>query len=341
MVMKRTFKCMGIVMGALLVATGIGFGQIPDSDLTVMLVVGAPGEPEYEGRFAEMVTTWKAATAKGGADLVTIGVEASGRERSNDRQRLQKWLEQEGQREDAGEVWLVLIGHGSFDGRTVKFGLTGPDFTDEELAEWLSDWKRPLAVINTASASSPFLNALSGENRMVISATKSASEIFYTRFGEYFSRAIAGIEGADLDNDEQVSLLEAFLYASSEVANFYESEGRLATEHALIDDNGDGLGTRSDWFEGVRAIRKAREGAEPDGERSLQRVLILNAAEARMAPELRQQRDKLELELNALRRQRGELSDDGYYQSVEALLLKIAKIYQQAEDSGSGSGSGS
>jgi len=339
MTMERILKGMGMgvaVVVAVSVATlGIARAQTPDSDLTVVLVVGAPGEAEYEGRFAEMVATWTAATAKGGADLVTIGVDASERDRSSDRQRLEQWLKQEGKHKGAGEVWLVLIGHGSFDGRTVKFGLTGPDFTDEELAKWLKGWQRPLAVINTASASSPFLNAVSGKDRMVISATKSASEIFYTRFGEYFARAIAGIEGADLDNDEQVSLLEAFLYSSAEVANFYESEGRLATEHALIDDNGDGLGTRSDWFEGVRAVRKAREGAEPDGERSLQRVLIPNAAEARMAPELRHQRDKLELELNALRRQRGDLSDDDYYARVEVLLLKIAKIYQQAEDSGS------
>jgi len=335
MTMKRIFNWMNLAWGVLVCVAGSGaaLAQSPQSDLTVMLVVGAAGEEEYEGRFAEMVTAWKTAASKGGAELKTIGIDATDRDRSSDRQRLQQWLEQEGQREDAGEVWLVLIGHGSFDGRTVKFGLTGPDFTDEELAAWLADWKRPLAVVNTASASSPFLNALSGENRMVISATKSASEIFYTRFGEYFSRAVAGIEGADLDNDEQVSLLEAFLYASTEVANFYESEGRLATEHALIDDNGDGLGTRADWFEGVRAVRKAREGAEPDGERALQRVLIPNAAEARMAPELRRQRDELELELNALRRQREELSEENYYRDLEVLLLKIAKIYQQAEDS--------
>lgn len=270
MTMARTFKCLGMAVAVSVAACAIGIAQIPQSDLTVLLVVGAPGEAEYEDRFAEMVTTWQAASAKGGANLMTIGVDAGDRDHASDRQRLQQRLKQEGQRKDAGEVWLVLIGHGSFDGRTVKFGLTGPDFTDEELAEWLSDWQRPLAVINTASASSPFLSALSGENRIVIAATKSASEIFYTRFGEYFSRAIAGIEAADLDNDEQVSLLEAFLYASTEVANFYQSEGRLATEHALIDDNGDGLGTRSDWFEGVRAVRKASEGADADGERALQ-----------------------------------------------------------------------
>lgn len=335
MTIKTAFIRISVVVVVCLATSGIGAAQTPRSDLTVLLVVGAPGEAEYQERFAEMVTTWQTAAAKGGVDLVTIGVDASDRDRISDRQRLQQWLEQEAQRKDAGEVWLVLIGHGSFDGRTVKFGLTGPDFTDQELAGWLTDWKRPLAVINTASASSPFLSALSGKDRLLISATKSASEIFYTRFGEYFSRAIAGIEGADLDNDEQVSLLEAFLYAAAEVANFYESEGRLATEHALIDDNGDGLGTRPDWFEGVRAVRKAREGAEPDGDRALQRVLIPNAAEARMAPELRRQRDSLELELKALRRQRDELSDADYYRRIEALLLKIAKLYRQAEGSGS------
>jgi hypothetical protein len=34
------------------------------------------------------------------------------------------------------------------------------------------------------------------------------------------------------------------------VAEFYEADGRLATEHALLDDNGDSLGTPADFFRG-------------------------------------------------------------------------------------------
>ncbi len=309
----------------------------PSSDLTIVAVVGAGGEEEYVERFAKTAENWRVAAEKGRADFVQIGGAGGARpgDRGNDRERLRGWIAEQAGREDGGEVWLVLIGHGSFDGRTVKFNLTGPDFTDEELAGWLKDWQRPLAVINGASSSSPFLISLSGPERTVISATKSASEVFYTRFGEFFAEAIGGLQEADLDNDEQVSLLEAFLFASNEVAEFYESEGRLATEHALIDDNGDRLGTRAEWFEGVRAVRKAREDAQPDGERALQRVLIPNVAEARMAPELRKKRDALELELNDLRRQRSEMEEAAYYDALEKILLQIAEIYRTAEESGS------
>ena len=300
--------------------------KVPSPDLTIVAVVGVGGEQEYEERFAETAATWQEAAAKGRAEYVEI----SGKK--DDRETLKKWIAEQAKIKDGGEVWLVLIGHGSFDGRTVKFNVTGPDFTDEDLADWLKEWRRPLAVINGASASSPFLISLSGPNRTVISATKSASEVFYTRFGEFFARGIGGEEGADLDNDEQVSLLEAFLFASNEVAEFYESEGRLATEHALIDDNGDRLGTRAEWFEGVRAVRKARADAQPDGERALQRVLIPNAAEARMAPELRKKRNALELELNDLRRERGEMEEAAYYDALEKILVQIAEIYRKAEE---------
>ena len=45
--------------------------------------------------------------------------------------------------------------------------------------------KRPLAVINCASASAPFINRLAGENRVVITATKSGDEQNFARFGQY------------------------------------------------------------------------------------------------------------------------------------------------------------
>src|SRR5262249_60020204 len=56
--------------------------------------------------------------------------------------------------------------------------------------------------------------------------------------------------------------------SSRRVAEFYEAEGRLATEHALLDDNGDGLGTPADWFRSVRAVKKVADGASADGLRS-------------------------------------------------------------------------
>jgi hypothetical protein len=148
-----------------------------------------------------------------------------------------------------GELWLVFIGHETFDGRTAKFNLRGPDISADDLTAILKPCKRPLTVIQCASASGPFLNALSVPGRVIITATRSGNEVNATRFGGYLARAIAD-PAADLDKDGQASLLEAYLLASRQVEQFYKEAGRLATEHALLDDNGDGLGTRIKSFPG-------------------------------------------------------------------------------------------
>ena len=107
-----------------------------------------------------------------------------------DRERLRTALAEKG---TAGlePLWVVLIGHGTFDGREAKFNLRGPDVTDIELAEWLKPIRRPLAIINGASASGPFLNRLSGEGRVVVTATRSGDEQNFARFGGYIAEAIA------------------------------------------------------------------------------------------------------------------------------------------------------
>jgi hypothetical protein len=102
----------------------------------------------------------------------------------------------------------------------------------------------------------------------------------------------------------------------------------LQTEHALLDDNGDGLGTPADWFEGVRAVKIPANGKSVDGVRAHQMVLVRGAEEAKLAPAVRAQRDALEQKLSALRAQKGRLSQDAYYRQVETLVLQIARLYQ-------------
>ncbi|MCA1685416.1 MAG: hypothetical protein LC745_05420, partial [Planctomycetia bacterium] len=235
----------------------------------VVVVVGAPGSAEYAPQFRRWADLWRDAAGKGSAETVRIGLDPEAG--VNDHDRLRSTLAEHAA--GRGPLWLVLIGHGTSDGRAPKFNLRGPDVTDAELAEWLAPVKRPAAVINCASASGPFLNTLSGENRVVVTATRSGHEQNYARFGEYLAGAI-GDPRADLDKDGQVSLLEAFLTAAGRVAEFYKTGSRLATEHALIDDNGDHLGTPADWFHGVRATRRAKDGAAADGTRAHQFHLI-------------------------------------------------------------------
>ena len=110
-------------------------------------------------------------------------------------------------------------------------------------------------------------------------------------------------------------------------------EARLATEHALIDDNGDGKGTPSDWYRGVRATRQAKEGSQPDGLRANQFHLVRNPREQKMPVEIRQRRDQLEREIERLRQTKKNLNETDYYEQLEEILVELAKLYQQFEQS--------
>lgn len=301
----------------------------PNADRpTVIVVVGAAGSAEYGAQFVKWANLWEQACAKGGEKFISIGLNDNV-QNPDDRTTLQQTIMDESQQADAA-LWLVLIGHGTFDGRTAKFNLRGPDLPAKDLAEWLKPIARPLVLIDTSSSSAPFLGILSGPNRVVITATKSGYEQNYARFGEYLAGAIAEPK-ADLDKDGQTSLLEAFLTASHRVDEFYKADGRLVTEHALLDDNGDGLGTRADWFRGVRPVKTAENGTALDGYRAHQFCLVHSQVENRMPPELRAKRDRLELEVFKLRDSRDNLSEDEYFSRLEKMLYDIALIYEQAD----------
>ncbi len=304
-------------------------GGVPSDERTsVVVVVGAGGTQQYAKQFQEWSERFRAAAKQGGARFAIIGTTPAER---TDRDLLREAI-QENAKSAQGDFWLVFIGHGTFDGRTAKMNLRGPDITAAECRDWLAGITRPTIVVNCASSSGPFINALSAKGRVIVTATKSGSEQNFARFGDAFSRAIGDVT-ADLDKDGQTSLLEAYLSASQQTESYYKQRGQLATEHALIDDNGDGFGTPASWYQGLHATKKPKTAAATDGRRAHQIHLIASESERKMPPELRQQRDALELELFALRDQKSELAADEYDQQLETLLLKLAEIYDQLETS--------
>lgn len=306
--------------------------QANDDRPVVVVVIGAAGTPPYGREFADWAANWKTAADRGAARLLQIGADSSGGGNSgselNDRERLRTVLETLSG-ESHHELWLVLIGHGTFDGRAARFNLRGSDVTADELAGWLGPVKRPLAVINCASSSGPFIHALSAENRVVITAAKSGFEQNYARFGKYLSAAITEPQ-ADLDKDGQTSLLEAWLRASRDVEEFYRAQGRLATEHSLLEDNGDRLAVKADFFRGVRAVKRPEGEAAVDGHRAHQFHLVRSREEEKLPPEQRRRRDELELSVIRLRERKSDLHADEYYARLETLLLELAEIYEEA-----------
>ena len=107
-------------------------------------------------------------------------------------------------------MFVVLIGHGTFDGRVAKFNLPGPDMTPADFAPLLKSLKsKQVVFVNTASASGPFIEELSAPGRTIVTATRTGAERFATLFGGYFVDALSG-DAADADKNRRVSVLEAF-----------------------------------------------------------------------------------------------------------------------------------
>ncbi len=321
---------MNICRFVIWVFAGLGVLQAeppPEDRATLIVVTGHAGAAEYATVFDQWAAHWRQAGEIAGAEVHSIG----GGELNEllDKERLQSLLETEAHQTE-GQLWLVLNGHGTFDGRKGKFNLRERDISSEELAEWLQPCQRPLVVVNAFSASAPFIWALSGTNRVIISATKSGYEINYSRFGGYLAASVNNLK-ADLDKDGQVSLLEAFLMGARDTEEFYSLDGRLASEHALIDDNGDQRGTEAHWYRGVGIIKKAKDKAQPDGRRAHQFHLIRSDFERLMPKDLRERRDTLELKLLKLRDQKTSFNEVVYYEKLEAILLELSELYATAE----------
>jgi hypothetical protein len=154
-----------------------------------------------------------------------------------------------------------------------------------------------------------------------MTATRTGGERNASVFGGYFVEAFAGGESdADQNKDERISMLEAFEYARVKVEQSYEADGRIATEHALLDDNGDGAGS-----------------GEPDplgGDGTVARTLFFTSgADLRAAgafpddPELvalYEERLALEARVDDLRRIRGAEPSEQYAQELERLLVDLA-----------------
>ncbi|MFT4540755.1 MAG: hypothetical protein ACI841_003030 [Planctomycetota bacterium] len=292
----------------------------------VVLIQGVEGTSEYGQEFGVWIERLKRAATDGGTALHRIGHGAQPMQgATTDRERLKSLLAELSVQTQT-PLWIIYCGHGSYDGQDARWNLRGPDVGALELQAMLQEIQRPIALVVCAAASGPFVNAISAPNRVVISATKSGLEYSYARFGDAFSSAFEDL-AADLDKDQQVSLLEAYLYASSRVAQFYQAAGRLATEHALLDDNADGRGTPASWFRGTRVIRVAKDGSRADGALAHQWHLHPSERERALPAVSRAERDALELKLEALRAGKEQLGTRDYDAQLETILVSLARIY--------------
>ena len=215
------------------------------------------------------------------------------------------------------QVSIFLIGHGTGFGVEAKFNIVGPDITGSSFDDLLMEFsEQDLVVVDTTSASYGFARALSDRGRVVVSATRSASEKYDPVFAQYF---VNGLENhnADRDKNGRVSVFEAFSYARVNVMSHYENLDRLASEHSGLDDNGDNIFSAtlgSDDLDGRLAEIAYVDASALNGK-------TLSPVEQ----ELQLKVQLLERKVFKLRARKSELLEDKYWLQMEALLIDLAR----------------
>jgi hypothetical protein len=279
---------------------------------------GLGGEPEFQQRFdgwAKEVD--RLVRAQGDAQVYTIfGAEAT-------KSKVQSTLHSvasAAKQDDA--LVLMLIGHGTFDGFDYKLNLPGPDITAGELSELLDriPASRQL-VVNMTSCSGGSLKAFQRAGRVVVTATKTATERNATIFARYWVEALRD-PAADTDKNETISALEAYKYAERKTAEFYESQKRLATEHALLEDTGKGEGVREPSPQNGHGLAAS------------QFALVRTSAGQNLSKDpgklsLLKQRESLEAKIDQLKYEKASLPADEYRKQLRDLVTQLAKV--QAE----------
>lgn len=293
-----------------------------DLNKFAVIINGAGGEPVYAKQFEQWTTELQSALSdRFGFDSKNLIVLSNAKATD-----VRDTFTQLKSRLDTNNVLFVfLIGHGSFDGKESKFNLVGPDLAAAEYNTLLSALPtKRVVVLNMASASGEFVKSLSAKGRIVITATKSGQETNATRFTGFFIAALKATD-ADTDQDGHVSVLEAFVYANRLTADFYTRAGRLATEHALLDDNGDGVG---------REKPEAGEGLLARAT-YLDSLSIDEAAATAATGKLLKERTRLEGEIEQLIARKGNMPDAEYEATLERLFIELAKVNRSIKQAGS------
>jgi hypothetical protein len=307
------------VLGVLGVLAVLG-GTAGAADRYALIVTGAHGEDVYAAQYA----AWRQASSvalmeKLGFDPTHITTLSDGGDgdRAATAVGVRKAIDALRARLKRDDVLLILlVGHGSFDGTEAKFNLVGPDLSSTEWAALLKPLPSTLVVVDATAASFPFLQHLAAPGRVVITATDSAAQRFDTVFPEYFIKSLTD-PGADIDKNGRISIWEAFVGASAGVRRHFTQRGQLATERALLDDNGDGEG-REAGGEGTDGSASARLYLDPDvpGAAPTDEALLT----------LLQKRASLQDDVEDLKQRRQLLTPDEYAEEFERLMIALARL---------------
>jgi hypothetical protein len=320
--MRRAHTRLARLSTALYACVLLTTGKVARADTYFVTVSGLGGAPEYEQRFTRLATDLDRVFKGSGATAHVVTLAGKQATRSRLLATLAT-VAQQAKPED--DFILTLIGHGTYDGTQYKFNLIGPDISATHLAEVLAHIgaKRQL-VVNTTSASGGSVAELARNGRAVIAATKSGTEKNATVFARYWVDALQD-SAADVDKNESISALEAFQYATAKTNAFYDSQKRLATEHAVFIDTRKGEVVRVASREtgagrllaNVTLVRLGGQGAAVSNNPAKRSLLA--------------KKEQLEQRIDTLKYQRAALSPQDYKRQLTEALVALAKVQEELD----------
>jgi hypothetical protein len=279
----------------------------------VLVVTGVAGDEEHGKKFQQWATTFvdtaKKKEAVPDANITLLS------DRAATRVNVEKAFTDIAAKAKANDgVFVLLIGHGSFDGRTAAFNLMGPDMVAEDYARLLGKFTtQRITFVNTTSASGAFLKPLAGPGRVIVTATKTGGERNDTEFPEYFVAAF-GDDAADRDRNGHVSIAEAFEYSKTKVTQAFQQKGLILTEHATLDDSGEGRVASTVFLGTGRAASAQVDTSDP-------------AIKA-----LVDERDAIEQQIAGLRLRKTSMPEAAYDAEMEKLLTSLALKTKEIRD---------
>ncbi len=305
------------------------FLNSPDAQKYALIITGAAASDEIRERFWQWSVALHDTLSRDYGytrDTITLlfdeGPESQnadfridGSSRRDDIESALARLAQETSRGD--QLSIIMIGHGSSTDDAAKFNIVGPDITGTEFATLLEPLnQQDLVIINTTSSGYEFAADLSARGRVVLSATRSRAERYDPMFAGYFIEALNEHAG-DRDKNQRLSVLESYLYASQSVLGWYSDQGRLPTERAVLDDNGDGI------FSLEPGNGSADGGLSEIAYFDLSSVGDVKASTE--AQQLHAEMQDLERTIFLLRGQKANYLEDEYWNRMEALLIELAR----------------
>lgn len=294
----------------------------------LVIVSGLGGHPKYAQSFAKLATTLAGAAHQrfGIPDSAILWFAEDSASKDphfrgvSTKVNVERAMQRIADHAKPGEQFvLVLIGHGSGEGDDSKISIPGPDLSAADFARLLGRFTaQKTAFIDLTSASGDMIPTVAAPNRVVITATKSGFERNESHFGEHFVAALSN-DVADTDKDGRVSLLEAFRYAVAETKRSYESDSRLQTEHAQLEDRGEKLGTDTPdgkTGEGVFARRFFLDAGN---------IASLAGSNDPRLGTLYTERFAIEEQIETLKQKKSAMTPDAYDNALEQLLVDLAR----------------